>query len=97
MGKALVVMGRVPLFYYLMHFYLIHVSALAVYAMLTGISLAEIDFHFAKGFGGIPNGFGHSLFWVYGAWLACVLVLYRLCKWYNRYKSTRSHWWLSYL
>jgi hypothetical protein len=91
------IIGRVPLFYYIVHFYLIHFSSLCAYMITTGTSWPEIDFHINKGFGGIPPGAGYALGWVYLAWILIVVALYPACKWYYNYKSTHKHWWLSYV
>jgi len=91
------VFGRVPLFYFLLHFLLAHVAALVALIIHTGISWTDIDFHFAKSFGGITRGSGYSLAWVYVAWALIVLALYPVCRWYDRYKSSHRHRWLSYL
>ena len=91
------VIGRVPLFYYIIHFYLLHLSALLIYMINSGKSLSEIDFHFNAGFGGLPTGYGFSLIGAYIAWILVVLFLYPFCNWYNNYKSTHKHWWLSYI
>lgn len=91
------VVGRVPLFYYILHFYLLHAGALILYLVFTGKSLSAIDFHFNTGFGGLPTGYGYALVWTYVAWISVVIILYPVCRWYNQYKSTHKHWWLSYL
>jgi uncharacterized membrane protein len=91
------VFGRVPLFFYILHFYLIHITALMLFMNKTGVSFSSIDFHFNKSFGGITPEGGYSLPWVYVGWMAVVVFLYPICKWYNKYKSTHSDWWLSYL
>ncbi len=91
------IVGRVPLFYYVPHFYLLHAGALALYMIRSGKSLSEIDFHFNAGFGGLPPGYGFPLIGTYIAWITVVILLYPLCKKYNRYKSTHKDWWLSYL
>jgi uncharacterized membrane protein len=91
------VIGRVPLFYYILHFYLLHLGALALLMMRTGKGLGDIDFHFNAGFGGLPAGEGYSLWVAYVAWITVVLLLYPLCNWYNNYKRTHKQWWLSYL
>jgi uncharacterized membrane protein len=91
------VFGRVPLFYYVLHFYLIHAVSLALFMNKSGKSFSEIDFHFNKSFGGLTPESGYSLFWAYVAWISVVVLLYPICKWYNRYKSTHTQWWLSYL
>lgn len=95
--KPFVVFGRVPLFYYVLHFYIIHATALVLYMVSQGKSLSEVDFHFDKGFGGITPGAGVSLGLVYVIWISIVILLYPLCNWYNTYKSTHKNWWLSYL
>lgn len=87
--------GRVPFFYYVVHFYLIHlVTVIAFYA--EGFGSKDIvdpnSFFFFR-----PQHFGYPLWVVYAVWIGVILILYPLCKWYNNYKSTHKHWWLSYL
>jgi uncharacterized membrane protein len=91
------IIGRVPLFYYIIHFYLIHIAGLSANLIAQNISWTSLDFHFNKGFGGIPPGIGFSLGWVYVAWILIVVALYPLCKWYYRYRNQHNYWWLSYL
>lgn len=95
--KPLLVLGRVPLFYFIAHFLLLHVLALVLRIIMGTVSLSSLDFHFSKGFGGIPPNTGVSLVWVYVAWYTIVLSLYPLCRWYDRYKRTHDHGWLGYL
>lgn len=95
--KPFQVFGRVPMFYYVLHFSLIHLISLLLFMNKTGKSLSEIDFYFNKSFGGITTEGGYSLTITYLLWMAVVLFLYPLCVWYNRYKSTHKHWWLSYV
>jgi predicted acyltransferase len=95
--QPFVVFGRVPLFFYILHFYLIHIISLMLFINKTGISFSDIDFHFNKSFGGITAEGGYSLFVTYILWASIVLSLYPLCKWYNKYKSTHDDWWLSYM
>jgi uncharacterized membrane protein len=87
--------GRVPMFYYILHFYIIHTIAIIVF-FAQGFSTSEIvtknnPFLFK------PPGFGFGLEGVYAVWLFVFLVLFPLCKKYNRYKSTHKQWWLSYI
>jgi uncharacterized membrane protein len=92
-----VVFGRVPLFYFLLHFYLIHATGLIVNMWRSGRSWSEVDLHFSAGFGGIIPAGGVSLMWAYVAWVVIVMTLYPVCSWYDNYKRTHRHWWLSYL
>jgi uncharacterized membrane protein len=99
-GKALkpfLTIGRVPLFYFIGHFLFAHLAALFVLIWQSGKSLSEIDFHFAKSFGGIPTSAGTSLAGVYVVWIIIVLIMYPLCKLYDRYKTNHHYKWLSYL
>jgi uncharacterized membrane protein len=88
------VFGRVPLFYFLLHFYLIHAAALILNMWKTGKSWQEIDFHYPATFGGITAEGGVPLGWVYVAWVLIVVTLYPVCKWYDRIKRKYN---LSYL
>jgi uncharacterized membrane protein len=89
------VYGRVPMLYYILHFYLIHTLVVIVF-YLQGFGNKDIvtpgvPFFFK------PNTFGLNLWGVYAVWIFVVAVLYPVCKKYNRYKSTHDKWWLSYL
>ena len=98
LSKIISVYGRVPLFYYVVHFYLIHFISALMY-LSRGHSIADG----LKGTPGIPFKFiipgeGYSLWVVYAAWLGVVIGLYPFCKWYDRYKMNhKEKWWLSYL
>ncbi|MBL7832586.1 MAG: DUF1624 domain-containing protein [Cyclobacteriaceae bacterium] len=91
------VFGRVPLFYFIVHFYVLHVAALATHLIVSGKSLKDIDLHVNAGLGGIGPGVGYPLIWTYIVWAVVVIALYPLCRWYNRFKSTHTYPWLSYL
>jgi uncharacterized membrane protein len=97
MLKRFQVFGSVSLFYYLLHFYLLRLSSTALYLITTGKNVSELDFHFATSFGGIPAGEGYSLAGTFLAWIILIGILYPICSWYRRYKSTHKQWWLSYL
>jgi uncharacterized membrane protein len=90
--------GRVPMFYYLAHLYLIHISAL-IAAVVSGRSWTDMV-NFSTWITAEPKlqGYGFSLGITYLVWVTVVVVLYYLCKWYDRYKAShREKWWLSYL
>ena len=97
LSEKIKVLGRVPMFYYLLHLYLIHLLALAA-ALLTGYDAS--DMVFSTWVTDSPNlvGYGFSLWVVYVVWAGVVIILYPLCQWYDNYKATRRNkWWLSYV
>lgn len=93
------VFGRVPMFYYLAHIYLIHLLAV----IGAGISLHNwtILFFIQTRPALMPElkGYGFDLLTVYAVWLTVILLLYPLCKRFNKYKRAHQYtkWWLSYL
>lgn len=88
------VYGRVPFFYYVLHFYLIHLlTVIAFFA--TGFGAKDIVSN--SGFLFRPPAFGFNLVGVYIVWAVVVLALYPLCKRFNTYKSQHAKWWLSYV
>jgi uncharacterized membrane protein len=93
LANAIIHIGRVPMFYYILHIYLIHLLALGA-AQVTGFGWqAMICDLFPE-----VTGYGFSLGVVYLIWIAIVLMLYPLCKWYDKYKTAhKEQWWLSYL
>ena len=90
-------LGRVPMFYYVVHLYLIHALALLA-ALATGFNASDMVFN--TWITDSPNlrGYGFSLTVVYLVWIAVVAIIFPLCLWYDRYKvAHREKWWLSYL
>ena len=100
-SNPLLVFGRVPLFYFILHFYLIHTLAALAAWLRYGVSAARFIFGPLPSMGGLrqsfPPNFGYSLWVVYGVWALTVLLLYPLCVWYAKIKASRRDWWLSYL
>lgn len=98
LSRFVSVYGRVPLFYYILHIYFIHLFAMLA-AVLTGFKwTAMTGFDSWISFMPSLQGYGFSLGTVYLIWISIVLLLYPLCKWYDKYKfAHRDKWWLSYL
>jgi uncharacterized membrane protein len=98
LSQKIKVIGRVPLFYYLVHLYLIHLAAM-VATNFCGHKWSDMaPLTTWVSFEPKLQGYGFSLGVVYAVWAALVIVLYFLCKWYDRYKSAhKEKWWLSYL
>lgn len=92
LGKALILYGRVPLFYYVLHLYLIHALA-AVAGVIQGFPLGRMLFgHWA-----LPKKYGFGLPVVYAAWVVVVVLLYPVCAWFAGVKRRSRSVWLSYL
>lgn len=92
LGRVLVTFGRVPLFFYLVHFAFLH--ALAVLFALA------LDRPVAWLFSGVtlsaPKGAGFSLAVVYVVWLVVLAILFYPCKWFAALKRRRPGGLLSY-
>ena len=93
--EKILVYGRVPMFYYLVHIYLIHLMAIAVALM----------YHQPVGWlwngvftsAPLPDHYGHGLPFIYAMWMLAVAILYYPCKWFAGVKQRRRDWWLGYL
>jgi uncharacterized membrane protein len=96
--RPALVIGKVPMFYYVLHFALIHLLAVitcyvrygSAHWMFESPDLAHYPFS-------APPGWGYSLPVVYLAWAFVVVAMYPLCRWFAALKQRRSDPWLSYL
>jgi uncharacterized membrane protein len=90
--------GRVPFFYYVLHFALIHLAAAAVclarygsaHWMVASPDLGHYPFS-------APPDWGYPLPVVYLVWALVVASMYPLCRWFAGVKQRRREVWLSYL
>lgn len=95
LNRVMLVFGRVPLFYYILHIYLIHLIAIVVALIFhqpvwRGTVIAD--------FAQRPSGYGHGLPFVYAMWVLVVAILYIPCRWFMGFRSRHRDWtWLSYL
>jgi uncharacterized membrane protein len=96
--RPALVIGKVPLFYYVLHFSLIHLLAVATcyvrygsaHWMFESPDLGHYPFS-------APPGWGYSLAVIYLIWACVVVAMYPLCRWFAALKQRRSDPWLSYL
>lgn len=100
-SNPLVVFGRVPLFYFVAHFYLAHLAAAALAFDTYGPSAWSFLFHPVPSMGGpadlFPPGFGHPLWAAYFVWFLVVCALYPACRWFGALKERhRGAEWVSY-
>jgi uncharacterized membrane protein len=95
----LLVFGRVPLFYFLVHIPLIHAVAIALnwtrYGMASFLFTPPPTLGTPRNL--FPPDYGWDLSVVYGVWIAVVLALYPTCLWFMRLKARRREWWVAYL
>lgn len=95
--KLLLVYGKVPFFYYVLHFYLIHILCVIVFYTNGGEHKEAFDSSAPLLMYGRPVQFGFDLWVVYLVWILVVALLYYPCQWFGRYKKNHRQWWLSYL
>jgi len=88
--------GRVPMFYYLLHILLIHVSALVVNLVLTGS--AHQEWYNTAPFTQMPDDQHWSLGLLYLVYAIDLVILYFACRWYEKYKFSHPEiGWLKYI
>jgi len=97
LSAQLKMIGRVPMFYYLVHLYIIHLGAMAA-TYLCGFKWSDMLLTTWINFEPKLQGYGFSLGVVYAVWFSVIVILYFLCRAYDRYKTNNPQkWWLSYL
>src|SRR4029077_1466159 len=87
-ANPLLVFGRVPFFYYVLHWYLLHGLAFVLAWFRYGH--AEFLFGLPPSLPvsvGYPADYGYSLGMVYLIWITIVAVAYPLCRWFAGVKS----------
>lgn len=89
---ALVMFGRVPFAFYVVHFYLIHLLSV-LFGTWQGFKPEQMMHMFPF----YPEEYGTGLLGVYIAWVLVIAIMYPFCKWVFGIKSRRKDWWLSYL
>jgi len=93
--KFFVTFGRVPLFFYVLQWFTAHLISLGLHFAF-GKQTAWL-FQTPLDWFGNPPQMGFNLVVVYLSWIAGVLILYPLCKWFAGVRQRRKDWWLSYL
>lgn len=96
--EPLLIFGRVPLFFYLIHLPLIHGTALAV----TYFRELPVDWLLGRGLHAFPTipapEYGFNLPTVYSIWMVMLLLLYPFCAMFEKYKLHHPEMrWLSYI
>ena len=92
-----VTLGRVPMFFFLLHMPLIHLLAVlvclvrysSIHWMFESPSISQFPFT-------PPPGWGLSLPLIYLCWVGVVVTLYPVCRWFAALKQRHTWRWLSY-
>jgi hypothetical protein len=82
--NVLSIFGRVPMFYYLLHIPLIHLSALVVNLILSGSTHSE--FYQSAPYAQVDPEYRWNLGLLYLIFIIDVVILYFACRWYEEYK-----------
>jgi uncharacterized membrane protein len=96
--EKVIIFGRVPMFYYLLHIVFIHLLAI-IGAVVSGHPWSVmVDLTTWVTANPQLQGYGFNLLTVYVIWIGVVIALYPLCRRFDQYK--RAHQaekkWLSY-
>jgi uncharacterized membrane protein len=93
----LIIIGRVPMFFYVAHLFAIHILAV-IAAILTGYNFSDMVLDVFVTLQPELQGYGFGLVVVYLVWILLIAMLYPISSWFNNYKSNnRDKWWLNYL
>jgi hypothetical protein len=96
LARVLIVFGRVPLFYYLVHLLALQILAV-IYAVILAGGVGELLRSLSESPVSKPAGYGLGLPGVYAVWAMVVAALYLPCRWFGRMKQRRTGGWLRYL
>jgi uncharacterized membrane protein len=96
-AHPVIIFGRVPLFFYVLHILLIHGGAVLLDFIRFGWSPLWLRGPWEFSPLSVPPEYGVGLPWVYLIWIAVVLLLYPPCRWYAGVRARHRSAILSYL
>lgn len=96
-ARVLMVYGRVPFFYYVLHIPLIHLAAVVVSLIREGHVNAWLLANHPMGNPPPPDGYTWGLPLLYLVTLVVVAILYVPCRWMGELKQRRDDAWLRHL
>lgn len=91
-SNFLIVFGRVPMFFYIVHLYLIHAVAMII-GLFQGYAASDMMYDFEK----LPSNYGVGLVGTYIWWILLIVLSYFLCRSYIRFKKGKTHPFYSYI
>jgi uncharacterized membrane protein len=98
-ANPVMVFGRVPFFFFVVHLAVIHSLAIILgllrygrtsFLLIPPPSMGSMRQEF-------PAGYGYGLWVVYMVWIGVIAILYPVCRRFAQLKQRRRDWWLSYL
>ncbi|BAY22875.1 hypothetical protein NIES2100_26390 [Calothrix sp. NIES-2100] len=92
--KPLTIFGSVPLFFYIIHLWLIHISAVIIAFPTYGWKAVTLPYLISTL---MPPNYGYNLPKIYIIWIVILVILYPICNWFANYKAKHKSWWLNYL
>jgi hypothetical protein len=84
LARVLQTFGTVPMFYYIMHILVIHITAIIVMMIREGKIISE--WYTTAPYVWMPEEFRWPLGLLYLVFFIDVILLYFLCRWYARFK-----------
>ncbi|MBI3449361.1 MAG: DUF1624 domain-containing protein [Acidobacteria bacterium] len=96
-SRALIVFGRTPLLYYLLHIPLIHLAACAVSLARSGQVVPWLFENHPMRNGPPPDGYTWGLGLLYLVTAVVVVLLYFPCRWFGERRMKRREAWMSLL
>jgi len=97
--KPVIVFGKVPMFYYVVHIFVIHAAAM-VAVVSAGYSWRTMVFFGSQNQASpaLKGRFGFTLAQTWAIWAGIVVLLYPLCARWNSFKARHAgEWWVSYV
>lgn len=92
-----IIVGRVPMMFYLVHVPVIHAIALVLSLVFVGDVGWLLTSPFARGaVDRVPAGWGFGLPGVYAWWVVVLAIMFPLCYWFAALKARSRARWLTY-
>jgi uncharacterized membrane protein len=96
LSRTFITFGRVPLFYFILQMFVAHGFGVLL-NYLAGKGVGYFFLNFPASATAAPPDAGFPLWVVYAAWLGGLVLLYPLCRWYEKIKQHRRGFPFSYL
>jgi uncharacterized membrane protein len=92
--KPFRIIGRVPLFYYIIHLYLIHALAIIIAVLTHPDQIGDI---ISGNWYKLSRDYGYSLPIVYLVWIFILIILYFISEKYERFQKVSKNKWLKFI